>query len=74
MCDTCPARNECIVACEPGSIMCMINRIRSGKTHGDMTTSKRFPVYCQYCGEHLKVIGSERFCNNVKCLNRYKNV
>ena len=74
MCNTCPARNKCTIACEPGSIMCALNRLQSGKTHGDEAISKEPPVYCQYCGKPLKIIGSERFCNNVKCFHRYENV
>lgn len=27
-----------------------------------------------YCGKPLKIIGTERFCNNVQCFNRFQNV
>ena len=30
--------------------------------------------FCQFCGKRLRVIGTERFCNNVNCQNRYINV
>ncbi len=33
-CNRCPARNACVFVCEPGSIMCAVHRMRSGKTHG----------------------------------------
>lgn len=34
-CNRCPVRNTCMLACEPGSVMCTMNRMQSGKTHGD---------------------------------------
>lgn len=27
-----------------------------------------------YCGKPLKIIGTERFCDNVKCFNRFQNI
>lgn len=30
--------------------------------------------FCQYCGQPLREIGRERFCNNVNCRNRYVSV
>ena len=35
------AKKECPAAAMPGSIMCMINRMNSGKTHGDETRKRR---------------------------------
>lgn len=32
------------------------------------------PEYGKYCGNPLKIIGTERFCNNVQCFNRFQNV
>ena len=77
-CRNCGAKSYCIEACEPGSIMCKANRLRSGRTKADVLEFEklhpRLPMYCAYCGRPLKVIGSQRFCNNVACLNRYQDV
>ena len=35
---------------------------------------KLSPTFCAYCGKPLKIIGTERFCNNVQCFNRFQNV
>lgn len=48
-CNRCPARNRCNIACEPGSIMCSMNRIQSGKMHGD-ETQEAARQYCPHCG------------------------
>lgn len=45
-CNVCPVRKECPVACEPGSVMCMVKRLQSGKTHGDEPHKRR----CPHCG------------------------
>lgn len=34
-CYTCKAKSECSAAAQPGSIMCMVNRMRFGGTHAD---------------------------------------
>lgn len=31
-------------------------------------------TFCAYCGKPLKIVGTERFCNNVQCFNRFQNV
>lgn len=77
MCQSCGAKSYCIEACEPGSIMCLVNRMRSGRTKTDVLSHETVlasPQYCAYCGKPLKVIGTERFCNNVQCLNRFQSV
>lgn len=74
-CYNCAAKNECSAAVEYGSIICMANRLRSGQTKASFINGTKGEVrYCSYCGKPLKVIGSQRFCNNVQCLNRYKEV
>ena len=47
-CRDCCAKDECPAAAMPGSVMCMIKRMNSGKTHGDeiRSTQKR----CPHCG------------------------
>nr|DAY76638.1 MAG TPA: Polyhomeotic-like protein 1 BINDING PROTEIN [Caudoviricetes sp.] len=52
----------------------MVNRMRYGGTHADDTPPRTGAVYCQFCGQPLKVIGQKRFCNNTRCLNRYNDV
>lgn len=73
-CYYCKAKNECTAACEPGSIMCTVNRMRYGGTHADDMPKRQPGSFCQYCGKPLKVIGYERFCNNPQCENRFMNV
>lgn len=52
-CNVCPVRNVCMLEVEPGSVMCSINKMQSGKTHGETysrTSSQRF---CPHCGKPL---------------------
>ena len=75
-CYNCAARNKCNAAVEYGSVICVLNRMQSGQSKasfiGEQKETK--PTYCAYCGKPLKIIGSECFCNNVQCINRYKQV
>lgn len=73
-CYNCYAKDKCIAAAEPGSVVCMVNRMRCGGTHADDRPDRKVASFCAYCGKPLKVIGSERFCNNVNCINRYESV
>ena len=75
-CYNCGAKKNCSAAVGFGSIMCTINRMQSGQSKADFigTHRKAETRYCAYCGKPLRVIGSERFCNNVQCTNRYVNV
>lgn len=73
-CYDCKAKEVCIAAAEPGSVMCMINRMRYGGTHADDGPRRQQGDYCQYCGHRLRELGRERFCDNVECRNRYVNV
>ena len=69
-CSSCGVRFRCPLAAEPGSFACTLTRVMYGgeespyRKHG---TSK----FCPLCGKPLKVIGTERFCNNVQCENRF---
>lgn len=69
-CDTCKARNRCETYIQPGSIMCVIYQMQEGGTKGEQ--DQRQPKFCPYCGKPLKIIGTERFCDNMKCWNVYK--
>ncbi len=73
-CYNCKAKSLCSVAVEEGSFLCMANRLKYGGTHADEEASRQTGSYCQYCGKHLKIIGTERFCNNPRCVHRYENV
>lgn len=73
-CSKCLARQSCIAAAQPGSVYCAIKLMQTGASKADMEPiePKPLPTYCPYCGKPLRVIGSERFCNNPRCLNRYQ--
>lgn len=73
-CYNCKAKTKCIAAAEPGSVICAVNRLKYGGTHADDAPARQAGDYCQYCGAKLRVIGQERFCDNVNCRNRYVNV
>lgn len=73
-CSTCPARQSCLAVAQPGSVYCVIKLMQTGASKADMEPAepKPLPTYCPYCGKQLHIIGSERFCSNVNCLNRYR--
>lgn len=73
-CYDCKAKSNCISAAQPGSVVCLVNRIRFGGTHEDDAPKRQLGNFCQFCGHPLKIIGAERFCNNVNCPNRYQSV
>ena len=71
-CYNCTAKSFCIDACQPGSIICTLNRLRTRKTKAETAKPMERTSFCGYCGKPLRIIGVERFCNNVQCLNRYE--
>lgn len=73
-CYYCKAKEYCIAAAQPGSMICLVNRMRYGGTHADDAPPRQAGGFCQYCGRPLREIGRERFCNNVNCRNRYMSV
>ena len=73
-CYYCKAKKYCMAAAQPGSMMCLVNRMRYGGTHADDQPPRQAGGFCQYCGQPLREIGRERFCNNVNCRNRYVSV
>ena len=73
-CYECKARFKCNAAVQQGSVACMVNLMKYGGTKSDNMTQRQPGNFCQYCGQPLRVIGTERFCNNVNCYNRYVNV
>ncbi len=73
-CYYCKAKEYCIAAAQPGSVVCMINRLKYGGSHADELRTRQVGRYCQFCGQPLREIGEKRFCNNVQCWNRYTDV
>ena len=69
-CSSCGVRFRCPLAAEPGSFACTLTRVMYG---GEESPYRKHgtPKFCQLCGKPLKVIGTERFCNNVQCENRF---
>lgn len=49
-CKKCCTRDTCPAGAMPGSVMCMIKRMQSGKTHGDELEGQR---RCPHCGKLL---------------------
>lgn len=73
-CYYCKAKGQCLAAAQPGSVMCMVNRMRYGGTHADDRPPRQEGGFCQFCGQPLRQIGEARFCNNVNCRNRFVDV
>lgn len=73
-CYDCKAKSVCAAVVQPGSVMCLMNRMRYCGTHAEEEPRRQQGDYCQYCGHRLREIGRERFCNNVNCRNQYVNV
>ena len=73
-CYDCKAKSVCAAVVQPGSVICLMNRMRYCGTHAEEEPRRQQGDYCQYCGHRLREIGRERFCNNVNCQNRYVNV
>lgn len=69
-CSSCGVRFRCPLAAEPGSFACTLTRVMYG---GEESPYRKHgtPKFCPLCGKPLKVIGTERFCNNVQCENRF---
>lgn len=73
-CYNCKAKNNCMSAVQEGSVMCLVNKMRYGGTHGEEEPKIQQGWFCQYCGQPLKEMGMERYCNNPRCRNAYKSV
>lgn len=69
-CSSCGVRFRCPLAAEPGSFACTLTRVMYG---GEESPYRKHgtPKFCPLRGKPLKVIGTERFCNNVQCENRF---
>ena len=73
-CYNCNAKSHCEAVVQPCSVMCTIYRFCYCGTKMDEPAKKHPVDFCQYCGHRLRVIGGERFCNNVNCTNRFESV
>lgn len=69
-CDICRARKRCVLYVQPGSFMCALYRLQQSLEGEGQPQPK--PTFCPYCGKPLKIIGAERFCTNMECVNRYQ--
>lgn len=51
-CEGCKADNICLTAVQPRSVMCQMNRIRSGQTKAELKQDKQKDVMrrCPHCG------------------------
>lgn len=56
-CYYCKAKEYCIAAAQPGSMVCLVNRMRYGGTHADDAPPRQVGGFCQYCGQPLREIG-----------------
>lgn len=56
-CYYCKAKEYCIAAAQPGSMVCLVNRMRYGGTHADDAPPRQDGGFCQYCGQPLREIG-----------------
>lgn len=55
-CETCKAKNDCHSCVDPGSIICMANRMQLGGNHSEVTTFRANKVDpgcagCRYTGK-----------------------
>lgn len=48
-CKRCPIKKDCGLAVQPGSVVCMVNKMRSGMTKSDEKTE-----FCPHCGKRIK--------------------
>lgn len=47
-CYYCKAKGQCLAAAQPGSVMCMVNRMRYGGTHADDRPPRQEGGFCQF--------------------------
>lgn len=74
-CYYCAAKAACPSYVQPGSVMCIMNQMKTGRTHADdpPPVEGRSGI-CRFCGGPIKEIGSQRYCNNPRCSHRYEQV
>lgn len=54
-CEGCKSSNICSTAVQPRSVMCQMNRLRSGQTKAELEREKKMEPMrcCPYCGKLL---------------------
>lgn len=74
-CYYCHAKTFCRSYVQPGSVMCVANLIKAGRTHADdPEPDRQRPRFCSACGQPLVIRERNRYCNNPRCYMRYKDV
>ena len=58
-CYDCKAKSVCAAVVQPGSVLCLMNRMRYCGTHAEEEPRRQQGDYCQYCGHRLREIGRE---------------
>lgn len=49
-CYDCKAKSVCAAVVQPGSVLCLMNRMRYCGTHAEEEPRRQRGDYCQYCG------------------------
>lgn len=70
-CSSCRVRSRCCLSIEPNSLECIETLTKYSGDEERPYRTPGTPKFCPICGKPLRVIGTERFCNNVQCENRY---
>lgn len=52
-CYNCKAKEYCIAEAQPGSLVCLMNRMRYGGTHADDPSPRQVRNYGKFCGKPL---------------------
>lgn len=78
-CRGCESIDECPTAVQPGSLMCLSKRMSNRQTKGQQIKAAdgytpTLGGNCRICGNPLRIIGTQRFCNNLNCLNIFVEV
>lgn len=55
-CYDCKAKSVCAAVVQPGSVICLMNRMRYCGTHAEEEPRRQQGDFCQYCGHRLREI------------------
>lgn len=70
-CVSCRVRFRCPSKAEPNSLACILTLTTYGQREESPYQTPGTPKFCPICGKPVRVIGTERFCDNVQCVNKY---
>lgn len=70
-CVSCRVRFRRFSKAKPNSLACILTLTTYGQREESLYQAPGTPKFCPIFGKSLWVIGTERFCNNVQCENRY---